>query len=69
MAIKVRIMFIFQESNTWDGSEAVFWKAGSVLFLNLVVVTQKCLLFNNYQAVLRFGYLSLYRLYFKNKIK
>lgn len=52
MAIKVRIMFIFQENNTWDGPEAVFWKAGSILFLNLVVVTQKCLLFNNYQAVL-----------------
>lgn len=52
MIIEVRIMFLFQQSNTWDGPEAVFWKAGRVLFLNLVVVTQMCLLFNNYQAVL-----------------
>lgn len=38
--------------NTWSSPEAVFRKAANILFLNLVVVTQMCLLFNTYQAIL-----------------
>lgn len=38
--------------NTWGRREAAFRKAANTLFPNLVVVTQMCLLFNTYQAIL-----------------
>ena len=68
MVMDIRVMLIFWGMRSALGLRQSSCQAGNVLFLNLLVVTQMCLLFNNYQTVLLgFLYPSLYMLYLKNK--